>query len=319
MKTTLRLFSIFCAFFVLKMVGTVSAQETSGYFEIKGDIDKFYIVTFKDAGWFENRATELEIGKAHQHEGGIYWSGAVIAKFRYHVDNWANGVSFIDTDIRQFTDAPTKSLFVGGWSDVTIDNSSTSIVIWLRGNTPYHYKANFNVEPVVHDGIAAAVEYNPGGATTYTLKTTIDTKVNPNGMTYNHSAYFNGVGSNYYEGSVGIGTRQPGEYKLAVAGTIGARRVKVTQETWADYVFKPDYKLLPLQDVKKYIEEHKHLPDVPSETEVAKKGLDLGEMNKVLLQKIEELTLHIISQQEEIARLKERMQAVEAGGKVETH
>jgi hypothetical protein len=97
-------------------------------------------------------------------------------------------------------------------------------------------------------------------------------------------------------GNVGIGRTPPSEYKLAVDGTIAARRVKVTQETWADFVFEPQYKLPSLSELESYIKANKHLPDVPSAVDVTKDGLDLGEMNKILLQKIEELTLHLIDQ-----------------------
>lgn len=98
-------------------------------------------------------------------------------------------------------------------------------------------------------------------------------------------------------GNVGIGTPNPGSYKLAVEGTIGARKVKVTQSAWADFVFKPDYQLPSLAEVERYVRTHGHLQDIPSEKEVIGDGLDLGEMNKKLLQKIEELTLYLIDQQ----------------------
>jgi hypothetical protein len=107
-------------------------------------------------------------------------------------------------------------------------------------------------------------------------------------------------------GSVGIGTIDPGEHKLAVKGSIGAMRVKVTQTGWADFVFEPDYQLPSLQDLETYIKINKHLPDVPSASEVAKEGLDLGEMNKILLQKIEELTLHVIELEKKINVLQKK-------------
>ena len=106
-------------------------------------------------------------------------------------------------------------------------------------------------------------------------------------------------------GSVGIGTLDPKSYKLAVEGTVGARRIKVTQQAdWADFVFESNYKLSSLSEVEKFIIEHKHLPDVPSAKEVAKDGVDLGEMNKILLQKIEELTLHMIELEKQVKELK---------------
>jgi hypothetical protein len=96
-------------------------------------------------------------------------------------------------------------------------------------------------------------------------------------------------------GDVGIGTASPGPYKLAVEGTIGARKIKVTQATpWADYVFEEGYKLPTLTELEEYVLQNKHLPDVPSAKEIQKNGLDLGDNQAVLLKKIEELTLYII-------------------------
>lgn len=114
-------------------------------------------------------------------------------------------------------------------------------------------------------------------------------------------------------GNVGIGTAAPGSYKLAVEGTIGARRMKVTQGSWADFVFHPDYVLPTLQEVERFIKANRHLPEIPSAEEVEKEGLDVGEMNKKLLQKIEELTLYMIEVKKENNILRKRMDALELG------
>jgi hypothetical protein len=99
-------------------------------------------------------------------------------------------------------------------------------------------------------------------------------------------------------GNVGIGTIDTYGYRLAVNGKILTDEVMVKHpDTWPDYVFEPDYKLLTLTEVESYILENKHLPDVPSEEEVTKNGYGLSEMNSTLLKKIEELTLYIIEQQ----------------------
>lgn len=80
--------------------------------------------------------------------------------------------------------------------------------------------------------------------------------------------------------------------------------------SWSDYVFSPLYNLRKLGDVEEFIEKHKHLPDVPSAAEVAEKGYSQHEMNKVLLQKIEELTLYTIEQEKKIDRLQEKLDAL---------
>ncbi|SCY15032.1 hypothetical protein SAMN02927916_1279 [Flavobacterium anhuiense] len=97
-------------------------------------------------------------------------------------------------------------------------------------------------------------------------------------------------------GSLGIGTATTGSHKLAVEGSIGAREIKVTASGWADFVFKKNYDLPTLADVEKHISEKGHLENIPSEEEVLKNGINLGEMNAKLLQKIEELTLYMIEQ-----------------------
>lgn len=101
--------------------------------------------------------------------------------------------------------------------------------------------------------------------------------------------YRMGINTN---GNVGIGTENP-QNKLDVNGTIRATEVKV-ETGWADFVFDKDYKLPTLQEVENHINEHKHLPDIPSEAEVKENGVSLGEMQAKLLQKIEELTLYTI-------------------------
>lgn len=100
------------------------------------------------------------------------------------------------------------------------------------------------------------------------------------------------------EGNVGIGTISP-DATLTVNGNIHTKEVLVDVNVWPDYVFKPNYELKPLSDVKTYIEKHHHLPEMRSEREMIKKGLQLGEVTQLLVKKIEELTLYLISQKEE--------------------
>lgn len=101
------------------------------------------------------------------------------------------------------------------------------------------------------------------------------------------------------DGNVGIGTMTPAE-ALSVNGNIRAKQIKVEANHWPDYVFKQDYQLTPLSELKGYIDLYQHLPEIPSAEEIAKKGMDLGEMNKLLLKKVEELTLYLIHQQEQL-------------------
>ena len=101
-------------------------------------------------------------------------------------------------------------------------------------------------------------------------------------------------------GNVGIGTTTTGAHKLAVDGSIGAREVKVENTAWSDFVFEKDYRLPTLKEVAQHIQEKGHLKDIPSAKEVAENGIFLGEMDAKLLQKIEELTLYTLAQEEKI-------------------
>ena len=91
-----------------------------------------------------------------------------------------------------------------------------------------------------------------------------------------------------------------------------AEEIRVESSTsWPDYVFTTDYELPTLKEVQKYIQEKGHLPNIPSAAEIEENGVQLGEMNRLLLEKIEELTLYVIElknqneqQQKEIEKLK---------------
>ncbi len=117
----------------------------------------------------------------------------------------------------------------------------------------------------------------------------------------------------FIEGKVGIGI-YPGTDKLAVNGNIRAKEIKVETANWPDYVFAPEYQNTSLTELEKFIKTNKHLPDMPAAKEVEEHGVSLGEMNKALLKKVEELTLHLIEehharkrQQKQIKQLSTRL------------
>jgi hypothetical protein len=110
------------------------------------------------------------------------------------------------------------------------------------------------------------------------------------------------------DGSIGIGTNEiPTETKLAVNGKIVCKEVEVTLDGWADDVFYDNYNLKSLGELELFIKKNKQLPGIPSEKEVLEKGIKVGEMNALLLRKIEELTLYVIELKNENDKLKEKM------------
>lgn len=106
-------------------------------------------------------------------------------------------------------------------------------------------------------------------------------------------------------GSVGIGTTNPGTYKLAVNGAAIFTKVQVKApgNPWPDYVFHASYQLPSLHSVEAFINQHNHLPEVPSAKDVEANGIDIASNQAILLKKIEELTLYIIEQDKRIQTL----------------
>jgi hypothetical protein len=111
-----------------------------------------------------------------------------------------------------------------------------------------------------------------------------------------------GIALNTINGNVGIGTLNP-TYKLSVNGNIRTKEV-VVESGWADYVFDKNYRLRSLDEVELFIQQHKHLPNIPSAKEIETNGLHLGDVQKRMMEKIEELTLYVIELKKEIEVLK---------------
>lgn len=131
---------------------------------------------------------------------------------------------------------------------------------------------------------------------------------NPGAGTNNFSLYSASPAKSYFNGNVGIGTTlatNPNNYKLAVNGTIGAKAIKIeiTTTTWPDFVFNKGYKLETLKEIEQFIQRNGHLPEIPTAEEIETKGADIGELLKLQMKKIEELTLYIIQQKKRIDAL----------------
>jgi len=99
--------------------------------------------------------------------------------------------------------------------------------------------------------------------------------------------------------------------RLKVNGRILAHEVVVERKNWSDYVFNENYPLPKLSEVEQFINENKHLPDIPSEKTVVAEGVNLGEMNALLLKKIEELTLYSIQLEKNALQLEKRLKELE--------
>lgn len=288
---------------ILILFSKYSFGQVSSSFNVGGDIDKFYPVTFFDGGWTSNVPTNVKIGRSDIHLNSNN-RGSLMAAFDYHVTNYGYGSYFINADIKPSLNGLYNN-FIAGWRDATTSGTCRCIIIWLRGGgTTYYYLSNYAVNPTVYDGVQNVLPYSENTSTAHSFKTTIDENAITTGTYQNRNAYF--------ASNVGIGTITTGPHKLAVEGSIGAREVKVTATGWSDFVFKKEYNLPTLEEVEKHIKEKGHLENIPSEEEVLKNGINLGEMNSKLLQKIEELTLYSIQQNKKIEEQSKEIETLKA-------
>ena len=105
-------------------------------------------------------------------------------------------------------------------------------------------------------------------------------------------------------GNIGIGTNNTNGYKLAVAGNVIAEEIVVKlKSNWPDYVFNSGYEIPKIGDLENFINKNGHLPNIPDAKEINKQGINIGEIQKKLLTKIEELTLYLIEQNKKIEKL----------------
>ena len=188
-----------------------------------------------------------------------------------------------------------------------IEKSASGIVDILKIKNSYAGTSGLHGASILLDGYYSQSKITSYENPTSTLGGNLQLQ------TYNGSGILNtGIMLNRLD-KVGIGTVNPDEM-LTVNGTIHSTEVKVTQTVPADYVFqkyytgkselKSDYTFPTLPEIENFTKKNNHLPGVPSAKEMQEKGISLGEMSNILLQKIEELTLYTIEQQKELERLK---------------
>jgi len=252
------------------------------------------------------------------------------ADYNYNAVNFGGGnaSTYAATGLHFFTAANTSTISgterftINSSGNVGIGTTSPGSALTIRGSG-----TGVSIHPI-GSGYFGSLAFNRESATGAIFNASGNAfQINNGGPDANlHFQVYNGSGSNITgdalvisgsDGSVGINTASTHGYQFAVNGSAIATSVTVKlYADWPDYVLKKTYKLPSLLEVKSYINKNKHLPDMPSEQEVAKEGINLGEMNKLLTKKVEELTLYLIEQNRQLTdqqkKFKQQDEKIEA-------
>ena len=259
-------------------------------------------ITFRDDAHFNVTTAIIPNLRTSSFSMPIY--GIASPLVTGNADLWLSG----GNSIRMFTGAnPTPALSIQNTGNVGIGTTTPSQALNVVGSIA--------VSP---NGIISDEKFNGGlmitkpqasgqyinlvrsGLVPWSIGTVYNSSTFAIGMGKSSDAAFTAPFFNIdTNGYVGIGTAIP-DSKLTVNGNIHATEVVVDVNIPADYVFNSNYKLMPLHEVEKYVNTNNHLPEIPSASEIKKSGLNMGEMQNKLLQKVEELTLYMIDQQKTI-------------------
>ncbi len=207
---------------------------------------------------------------------------------------------------------PTSISFPSG--NVGIGTSNPAIKLDVQGDIGKYDPYEAKVQGL---RIGSTPVYGASGARTLSLVNKVSASTSGSGGNFEKyiikSDGFNtylaeGAGNLIYEGTgnVGIGTTNP-TTKLAVNGTIRSKEVRVEAGPWPDYVFTSTYVLPTLDQVKSYIDRYQHLPEMPSDKEVKKNGIALGEIVTLQTKKIEELTLYLIEKDKQVKQQSQQL------------
>lgn len=245
----------------------------------------------------------IEIATTVHHQGltdgNIDQDGVEDLKIGSRTGSFDDGYFIGDiNEVRIYKRALSAAEIVSGYNEGCPASpvNLSSLVLWV----PFNEGQNTSIADISSFGATGSI----AGIPAWSMGTNSSTCINEERIispAFCESLYCDGE-------NIGIGTRDTKGYRLAVAGSIIAERVKVaTQSKWADFVFEDGYDLDNLSEVERFINKNRHLPGIPTAEKVKEEGYDMNELDVQLLKKIEELTLYLIQQNKEILQLKKEL------------
>lgn len=251
------------------------------------------------------KATPIAVKASSYYEISIAYSRGNIAAGATHI------ASSTHSNPNRWLEAGriNNNVYTSGGVNFTIDHNTSTKAFRIRAINTLGINTDLKVDIKIR-----SINFNTSFST-YTLTGTETGTVNLLPMTNDWELI---VGNTFTDpsgklaikaisnGNVGIGTATPTE-KLSVNGNIRAKEIKVETANWPDYVFEPEYQKISLDSLEQFISTHKHLPNIQPAKEIIDNGIALGELNKILVEKIEELTLYLIDQNKQIKVLQEEV------------
>ena len=237
---------------------------------------------------------------------GIKYTGTGL---NFYIPSGSNYLMYIKNNgyVGIGTSNPTVKFEVSGnakATNITATSAVQSSTLTVTGNVTFNSLAGSSskILTIGSNGLLSSADMSEVGDGMGNHIATTDLNLNGKKIV----GATNGIGGIYVAQNgnvrIGAGTSNPTK-ALEVNGTIRSKEVLVEVANWSDFVFDRDYDLMTLKEVESYIKENGHLPNVPSAEEVKANGVEVGEMNAILLQKIEELTLYIIELEKKIEEL----------------
>jgi len=199
----------------------------------------------------------------------------------------------------------SSRLWVGTLANLTSTNQARMNIIAPTSENGFYIQApstsgKYGLSVRMIDNASDAIQVNGTINWLGNLLPVKNFSVKGNGEVNTKDLFVNGV----FRVTNGSSTNQ---FSVDNTGKVRAREILVDENVIPDYVFKDDYKLMSLKDVEQFVTKYHHLPNVKSELEFKEAGgVDLGEMNLKLLEKVEELTLYVIDLQKQINELKNK-------------